>query len=160
MLQDYALPQTSGVMSSIASLTIKANNFELCPTLVTFVEIDQLGGYPIENPYIHFRNFLMKCDPIKFNRVSINAIQLRFFPFSLKHRASDWLQNEEPHLFTTWDDFSNLSSISTSHQARWLGCTQTSPPFRNKTVSPYIKFGNHSKIFNANAHIMAFPTSS
>jgi len=38
--------------------------------------------------------------------VSTNAIRLRLFPFSLKDRASDWLENEEPNSFTTWEALS------------------------------------------------------
>ena len=28
---------------------------------------------------------------------------MRLFPFSLRNRARDWLQNEEPNVFATWD---------------------------------------------------------
>jgi len=42
VLRDYALPQASGVTSSIVSPVIKANNFEL----ISFVKRDQFGGYP------------------------------------------------------------------------------------------------------------------
>ena len=42
-----------GVPSSITSLAIEANIFELHPALVTFVEKDQFGGRPTDNPHIH-----------------------------------------------------------------------------------------------------------
>ena len=38
VLQDYALPQTSAIASSIISPAVKANNSELSPTLISFVE--------------------------------------------------------------------------------------------------------------------------
>jgi len=103
VLRDYALPQASGNTSSIVSPAVEANNFELCPTLISFVERDQFPAYPSENPNAHLRKFLAKCDTIKINGASSDAIRLRHFPFSLRDEASDWLQNEEPNSFTTWD---------------------------------------------------------
>jgi len=55
---------------------------------------------------VHFRKFLTKCDTIKLNGVSTDTIRLRFFPFSLRDRANDWLQNEDPNSLTTWEPLS------------------------------------------------------
>jgi len=103
VLRDYALPQASGITSSIVSPAIEANNFELNPALIGFMERDQFGGFPSDNPNAHLRKFLAKCDTIKLNGVSADAIRMRLFPFSLRDRASDRLQNEEPNSFTTWE---------------------------------------------------------
>ena len=103
VLCDYALQQASGNTSSIISLVVKANNFELNPSLISFVEREQFGGHPSENPNAHLRKFLVKCDTIKLNGVSTDAISLRLFPFSLRDRASDWLRNEKPNSFSTWE---------------------------------------------------------
>ena len=43
VLHDYALSQASGITSSIVNPTVEANNFELSPVLITFVEQDQFG---------------------------------------------------------------------------------------------------------------------
>ena len=101
MLQDYVLPQATGLTSSIVNPAVEANNFELQPALVSFVEKNQFSGHPMENPHIHLRNFLAKCDTIKLNGVSADAIRLGLFPFLLTDRARDWLLNEEPNSFTT-----------------------------------------------------------
>ena len=92
VLRDCALPQASGITSStsfIVSLIVEANNFELSPTLISLLERDQFGGRPSENPNVHLHKFLAKCDIIKLNGVSTDAIRLRLFPFSLRDRASD-----------------------------------------------------------------------
>ena len=89
VMRDYALPQASGITSSIAYPTIEANNFKLSPALVTFVERDRFGGHPSDNPNMHLCKFLAKCDTIKLNGVSTNTIGVRLFPFSLKDTASD-----------------------------------------------------------------------
>ena len=38
VLRDYVLPQASGITSSIISPAVEANNFELSPALISFVE--------------------------------------------------------------------------------------------------------------------------
>jgi len=50
---------------------------------------------------VHLYKFLVKYDTIKLNGLSTDAIRLQLFPFSLKDRTNDWLQNEEPNSFTT-----------------------------------------------------------
>ena len=60
---DYILPQAYGVTSSIISLTIKANNFKLCPALATFMEGDQFGGHPPENYIFIFTISLQSMIP-------------------------------------------------------------------------------------------------
>ena len=40
VLQDYVLLQATGIVSSIVNPAIEANNFELWPALVSFVEKD------------------------------------------------------------------------------------------------------------------------
>ena len=106
VLRDYVLPQASGITSSIVSPAVEVNNFELSPALISFVEREQFTGHPSEKPNTHLRKFLAKYDTIKINGASSNAIILRLFPFSLRDRANDWLQNEEPNSFTTWDALS------------------------------------------------------
>jgi len=61
VLQGYALPQASGFTSSIVIPTFEANNFELGPSLISFVEREQFGGHPSENPNTHLYKFLAKC---------------------------------------------------------------------------------------------------
>ena len=70
VLRDYALPQASGITSSIVSPEVEANNFELSPTLISFVEQEQFAGRPSENPNAYLRKFLAKCDTIKINGAS------------------------------------------------------------------------------------------
>jgi len=101
VLRDYALPQASAVTSAIVSPAVEANNFELSPALISFVEREQFAGHPSENPNVHLRKFLAKCDTIKINGASSDDIRLRLFPFSPRDRASNWLQNTEPNAFTT-----------------------------------------------------------
>ena len=62
----------------------------------------------MENPNNHIASFFEKCDTIKMNEVSNDAIRLRLFPFSLKDKAKSWLLNSNANSFTTWDGLSQV----------------------------------------------------
>ena len=98
--------QLSIITSSIMNPTVDVNNFELRPALIALLKRDQFAGHPSENPNMHLCNFLVKCDNVKLNGVSTDAIRLRLFPFSLRDRGRDWLQNEEPNTLATWNALS------------------------------------------------------
>ena len=68
VLRDYALPQASGTTPSIVSPAVEANNFELSPALISFVERERFAGHPSENPNAHLRKFLAKCVPLRSMR--------------------------------------------------------------------------------------------
>jgi len=89
VLRDYALPQALGITSSIVSPVVEVNNIKLSPALISFVKREQFGRHPSENPNAHLHKFLAKCDTIKLNAVSNDAIRLQLFSFSLRDRASD-----------------------------------------------------------------------
>jgi len=56
----------------------------------------------LENDNTHISWFLEKCNTIKMNGASSDAICLRLFPFSLKDKANSWLLNSNANSFTTW----------------------------------------------------------
>jgi len=86
-LRNFVTPGVQGIASSIAHLTIDANNFELKPALISMVQQSQFGGMPLEDSSLHLSVFLEVCDALKLNGVSTNAICLCLFPFSLRDKA-------------------------------------------------------------------------
>ena len=95
MIHDYAMSNATDITSSIMRSVVEANNFELGWGLVNFMAQDQFGGHSRENTTVHIGNFLAKFDTLNFNRVSNDDIRLKYFTFSLKDKARDWLLNEE-----------------------------------------------------------------
>ena len=81
VLHDYAMPRATGANFSIMRPVIEAHNFELKPSLITFVERVQFGEHPLENPNIHLRNFLINCDTINLSGVCTGVIGLRLSHF-------------------------------------------------------------------------------
>ncbi|XP_063941434.1 uncharacterized protein LOC135149611 [Daucus carota subsp. sativus] len=102
-LREYGMPDTTGVMSSILRPAVTATHFELKPQFIQFISNDSFAGLASENPVDHLESFLEKCDMIKLTNVPDDAIKLRLFPFSLRDAAKDWLKDEGPNKFTTWD---------------------------------------------------------
>jgi len=103
VLRNYAMPKVTKANSSNVRPVVEAHNFEVKPSLIKFMKGGSFGGHPSEDPNMHLHDVLAKCDTIKLNGVSTDAIRLRLFPFSLKDKTNDWLQNEAPNSFSTWE---------------------------------------------------------
>ncbi|KAL2923755.1 Exosome complex component rrp46 [Bienertia sinuspersici] len=102
-LWEYGVPDTTtGALSSIVRPTVNVVNFELKPQFIQFISNDSLAGLANECPVSHIASFLEKCDIVKINNVSEDAIRLRLFPFSLRGRAREWLRDEGVGTFDTW----------------------------------------------------------
>ncbi|XP_021733037.1 uncharacterized protein LOC110699834 [Chenopodium quinoa] len=103
LLEYGILDTTTGVLSSIIRPPITAQHFELKPQLIQFISNDLFAGLPHDCPVSHIDSFLEKCDTMKLNGVTDDAIRLRLFPFSLRDRAKEWLRDEGTSSFDTWD---------------------------------------------------------
>jgi len=93
-LRDYIMQSTSVATSCITKSTIQANNFELKTNVIQLVQNTcQFGGGPYEDPHEYIKNLLKICDTQKHNGVSLDAIRLMPFPFSIKDKAKLQLQH-------------------------------------------------------------------
>ncbi|XP_021775487.1 uncharacterized protein LOC110739328 [Chenopodium quinoa] len=102
-LLEYGIPDTTtGILSSIIRPPVTAQHFELKPHFIQFISNDSFAGLPHDCPVSHIDNFLEKCDTMKLNGVTDDAIRLRLFPFSLRDRAKEWLRDEGTGSFDTW----------------------------------------------------------
>ncbi|KAL2895801.1 Phospholipase B1 membrane-associated [Bienertia sinuspersici] len=103
-LWEYGVPNTTtGVLFSIVIPAVNAANFELNPQFIQFISSDSFVGLPTECPVSHISSFLEKCDTVKINNVTDDAIRLRLFPFSLRDRAREWLRDKGTGSFDTWE---------------------------------------------------------
>ncbi|XP_073030700.1 uncharacterized protein [Primulina eburnea] len=103
-LMELHRPAFGGYGSSIVRPTIQANTIEMKPAIIQMIQLQVIfGGSPFEDPNAHLENFMSICDTIKWNGVSIDAILLRLFPFSLQREAMEWLRDLPPGSITTWD---------------------------------------------------------
>ncbi|XP_044489283.1 uncharacterized protein LOC123213766 [Mangifera indica] len=102
VLRDFAITTTHDGYSSVVRPAVVVNNFEIKPSIVQMGQQNQFRGLENEDPHVHLSRFSQICDTFKMNGVSEDAIKLRLFPFSLKDRATSWLDSRAPGAFTTW----------------------------------------------------------
>ena len=85
--------------SVVRRLSIKENNFELKPTLITMVQQNQFTGHPSENPNEHMGRFMRMANTLK-----MNVIKLQLFPFSLRNIAATWFDSLPVGSVNTWEE--------------------------------------------------------
>ncbi|XP_021844851.2 uncharacterized protein [Spinacia oleracea] len=103
-LWEYGIPDTTtGILSSIVRPAVTASHFELKLEFIQFISNDSFSGSPNDCPVSHIDSFLEKCDTMKINNISDDAIRLRLFSFSLRDKAKEWLRDEGAGSFDTWD---------------------------------------------------------
>ena len=90
--------------SAVRRLSIKANNFELKPTLITMVQHNQFTGHPSKNPNEHMGRFMRMANTLKMNEVKPDVIKLQLFPFSLRNIAATWFDSLPVGSVNTWEE--------------------------------------------------------
>ncbi|GJV36412.1 DNA-directed DNA polymerase [Tanacetum coccineum] len=78
-------------------------------------------GLRTEDPLYHVKHYLSIADNIQADRATKDTSMLRFFHFSLKGKAAEWLDRISPTQVTTWDQ---LVSRFLDHFFL-IGCTST-----------------------------------
>ena len=107
-LWEFGTSGVQAIFSSIARSTVGANNFELQLALISMVQQSLFRGTLLEDPNLHLSVFLEVYDTLKLNRVSINAIRMCLFPFSLRDKARSWLYLLPIGCITTWDEITKV----------------------------------------------------
>ncbi|CAM8896361.1 unnamed protein product [Rhodiola kirilowii] len=121
---DYMTPTLEGNGSAIMPPDEDAFDFDVKSSLVHMVTYDQYQG--VGNPSTHLANFQEYCRTYKPRNVPAEYVYLKLFPSSLYGDAKEWLQNQEPGTFRTWDHLANA----------FLG--KFFPPSRTKKFTDFI----------------------
>ncbi|CAL1411273.1 unnamed protein product [Linum trigynum] len=89
--------------SPIQHPQVPANNFEMSTFVITMLRgLVVFHGKSDECPRAHLWRFHELIDGIKINGVPQDAIQLRYFPFTLEGQAKAWLDNRPPGSISTF----------------------------------------------------------
>ncbi|XP_056688094.1 uncharacterized protein [Spinacia oleracea] len=117
-LWEYGIPDTTNeILSSIFRPVVTASHFELKPEFIQFISNDSFSGSPNDCLVSHIDSFLEKCDTMKINNVSDDAIRLRIFPFCLRDKAKEWLRDkaDDESLYESWRRFKRLQRQCPHH---------------------------------------------
>ncbi|KAK8557919.1 hypothetical protein V6N13_008745 [Hibiscus sabdariffa] len=94
-----------GLNPAVTIPKFEADHFELKPVMFNMLNIlGQFGGSPAENARQHLKSFLEICNSFKIHGVSNDVLKLKLFPYSLRDKAKDWLNNLPPGLFQSWTE--------------------------------------------------------
>jgi hypothetical protein len=100
LLRDHYLPSTYTSPSCLQLPNVTMANHEIKYSIIQM--LPSFYGLNKEDPYQHIEEFLEICSTIKLQGFSKDALRMRLFPFSLKHKAKHWLKSLEPNSVTSW----------------------------------------------------------
>src|ERR1043165_1256825 len=92
------------ICTRIAPPATSTPSYEIKPTLLNLVMKDQFSGAG-EDVALHLNNFFELCDMQKYKEVDGDIVKLKFFPFSLRGRAKEWLPFLPKNGIDSWDKF-------------------------------------------------------
>jgi hypothetical protein len=90
------------ICTPIATRAPEANFYEIKPALLNLVIKEQFSGVSTDNVAAHLNNFVELCEMQKYKDVDGDIIKLKFFPFSLRERAKDWLLSLPRNSIDSW----------------------------------------------------------
>ena len=65
---------------------IKADSYEVSPSLLNLITREQFGGSAMEDDSMHLHDFVEICDMQKFKNVESDVLKLKLFPFHLEEK--------------------------------------------------------------------------
>jgi len=101
----------------------------------------------MEDPNLHLSIFLEMCDTLKLNGVSIEAIRLQLFPFSLKDKVKVWLHLLPPGSITTYDELTRAFFIKFFQPSKTTSLRNQIVTFLKRKMRPFMRLGSGSRIY-------------
>jgi hypothetical protein len=101
-LHEFSAPTTTNIHTR-PEVNVGDNGFELKPALINMVQANQFCGKAHEHASAYIQHFLEICNTFTIKGVTMDAILLRLFLFSLLGKTKQWFYaNKERN--TTWDN--------------------------------------------------------
>src|SRR4051812_29691264 len=76
--------------------------YEIKPALLNLVMKEQFSGISTEDAASHLNNFVELCEMQKYRDIDGDIVRLKFFPFSFRGRAKDWLLSLPRNNIDSW----------------------------------------------------------
>jgi hypothetical protein len=81
-INDFSAPSSANIKTGLKT-NIRDDSFEHKPTLINMVLQSPFYGKALEDANAHLQHFLEICSTITIRGVTLDAVRLRLFPFSL-----------------------------------------------------------------------------
>ncbi|GAV72228.1 hypothetical protein CFOL_v3_15716 [Cephalotus follicularis] len=92
-------PRAYTTASCIRVPTVQAAQYEIKSSIIQM--LPSFYGLANEEPYKHLDEFIETCSTFKIQNLSVDALKLILFPFSLKDRAKQWVHSLDSIIITT-----------------------------------------------------------
>ena len=103
-MEEFLRPIIQDEYSAVRQPSIKADNFELKPALITMVQQHQFIGHSSKDPNQHLGRFMRMENTVKLNGVRPDVIKLQLFPFLLRDMAATWFDPLPVGSMNTWEE--------------------------------------------------------
>src|SRR3954462_9055555 len=90
------------ICTPIAPPAPEAAFSEIKPALLNLVMKEQFSGNSTDDAASHLNNFVELCEMQKYRDIDGDIVKLKFFPFSLRGRAKDWLLSLPRNSIDSW----------------------------------------------------------
>ncbi|XP_050222552.1 uncharacterized protein LOC126672641 [Mercurialis annua] len=102
-LGEFFLPDVDNATFGCFAMPVQATIFEIKPSTIQLLENRRaFYGLKHEDPNAHIAKFLVVLNTFKLHGITADQIKLRMFPFSLRDKASLWLQSLPTESIHTW----------------------------------------------------------
>ena len=88
-MEEFWRPVIQEEYSAVRQPSIKTNNFELKPALITMVQQHQFTGYPSEDPNENLGRFMRMANTIKLNGGETRCNQASTIPIFIERHGSN-----------------------------------------------------------------------
>ncbi|GJW37019.1 hypothetical protein Tco_0059939 [Tanacetum coccineum] len=107
-MEELCQPTLDGRGGPIAPIAIQAMNFGLKNVMIQQVQNSCPFRGPGDYANKHLDKFLHVTQSMKMNGVSVDALRLYLFPYSLQHRAAEWFDRLPRNSITTFDQMAKI----------------------------------------------------
>src|SRR3954451_4885912 len=76
--------------------------YEIKPALLNLVMREQFSGVSTDDAATHLNNFVELCEMQRLKDIDGDLVKLKFFPFSLRGRAKEWLLSLPKNSIDSW----------------------------------------------------------
>jgi hypothetical protein len=90
------------ICTPIAPPAPAANFYEIKPALLNLVMKELFASASTDDAAAHLNNFVELCEMQKYKDVEGDIIKLKWFPFSLRGKAKDWLLSLPRNSIDSW----------------------------------------------------------